>query len=157
MTSTDELQLEYDAFGRLVLSLSTGERHAGVFPVRAFPFSQPDGWICFCDESGREVFCLHDMAMLSAEIRRLLEADLASREFIPRIERIISVSPGAEPTEWHVATDRGETRFKLASEDNIRRMGVRAALVVDSHGVRYLIADIRSLDSASRRCLRRYL
>jgi len=150
------MQLEYDPFGKLVLTLPTGERHAGVWPIRGFPFSAPSQWISFCDEHGKEVFCLTDMAELSPPTRTLLEADLARREFIPVIRRIHSVSAGAEPTEWHVTTDRGDTQFMLTTEDHIRRMDP-AVLISDSHGVRYLIADLATLDPASRRILRRYL
>jgi hypothetical protein len=155
--AAQSIALDYDAFGRLVLSLPTGERHCGVVPVRGFPFSAPETCISFCDEHGHEVFFLTDLAQLATPVRQLLEADLARREFIPVIRRIDSVSAGAEPTEWHVLTDRGETRFVLNNEDNIRRMGPRGALITDSHGIRFRIEDIRELDAHSRRVLRRYL
>jgi Domain of unknown function (DUF1854) len=151
------LALAYDPFGRLVLSLPGGERFCGVVPVRGFPFSAPSTCISFCDEHGHEVFFLADIEQLSAPARRLLEADLARREFIPVIRSIDSVSAGAEPTEWHVVTDRGETRFVLNNEDSIRRMGPHGALITDSHGIRFRIEDIRALDAHSRRVLRRYL
>lgn len=158
MTATAaSLTLAYDAFGRLVLSTGDGERHAGVYPVRAFPFSSPTTCISFCDEQGHEAFFLADMAALAPGVCELLEADLARREFIPVIRRIISVSPGAEPTGWLVQTDRGEARFTLNSEDNIRRMGPNGALITDAHGIRFRIVDSRALDPHSRRILRRYL
>ena len=59
----------------------------------------------------------------------VVEADLAGREFIPVIRMIHSVSAGAEPTDWHVVTDRGEARFVLNNEDSIRRMGHHGSLV----------------------------
>lgn len=151
------LSLAYDSFGRLVLSLATGEQFSGVVPVRGFPFTAPGACISFCDEHGHEVFFLSDLSQLAAPVRELLEADLARREFIPVIRNIYSVSAGAEPTDWHVLTDRGETRFVLNSEDNIRRMGLHGALVTDSHGIRFRIEDARALDAHSRRTLRRYL
>jgi len=155
--SAETINLAYDPFGRLVLSLPTGEQHCGVVPVRAFPFSSPGTCISFCDEHGREVFFLTDVALLSPSIRQLLEADLVRREFIPVIRGIYSVSAGAEPTDWHVMTDRGETRFVLNNEDSIRRMGSYGALITDSHGIRFRIEDTRALDPHSRRVLRRYL
>ena len=151
------LSLEYDPFGRLVLTTPAGERHVGVFPVRAFPFSAPATCVAFCDEHGHEVYFLSELADLAAKARELVEADLERREFIPVIRRIVSVSPGAEPTEWHVETDRGETRFTLNSEDSIRRMGPNGALITDSHGIRFRIDDSQKLDAHSRRILRRYL
>ena len=155
--SAETLNLAYDAFGRLVLSLPAGERFCGVVPVRGFPFSAPGTCISFCDEHGHEVFFLTDLALLAPSVRQLLEADLARREFIPVIRNIYSVSAGAEPTDWHVLTDRGETRFVLNNEDNIRRMGSRGALITDSHGIRFRIENTAALDAHSRRVLRRYL
>jgi hypothetical protein len=153
----NELALEFDAFQRLVLTTPQGEKLVGVWPVRAFPFSAPTKCVSFCDSAGHERFFLADMDTLSAPMRQLLEADLARREFIPIIRRIYSVSPGAEPTDWHVLTDRGETRFTLNNEDSIRRMGANGALVTDAHGVRFRIEDANRLDPHSLRILRRYL
>ena len=149
--------LDYDPFGRLVLTTPTGERHVGVVPVRGFPFSAPARCISFCDTEGNEVYFLPDADQLRPTSRELLEVDLTRREFIPVIRTIYSVSSGAEPTNWHVLTDRGETRFVLNNEDSIRRMGSYGALITDSHGVRLRISDTRALDPASRRILRRYL
>ncbi|MBI3860830.1 MAG: DUF1854 domain-containing protein [Planctomycetia bacterium] len=151
------IALEYDRFGKLVLTTPAGEKLAGVVPVRAFPFSSPSECVSFCDDHGRELYFLPETAGLPDGVRGLLEADLAKREFIPVIRTIYSVSAGAEPTDWHVLTDRGETRFVLNNEDNIRRMGANGALVTDSHGVRYRIRDANDLDLHSRRILRRYL
>jgi len=151
------IELAYDPFGHLVLTTPEGDSHTGVVPMRGFPFSAPTTCISFCDEQGREVYFLADIARLSRPARELLEADLAGREFIPVIRQIHSVSAGAEPTDWRVVTDRGEARFVLNNEDSIRRMGEHGALITDSHGVRFRIEDMRSLDAASRRTLRRYL
>jgi hypothetical protein len=151
------IELAYDEFGRLVLTTPEGDSHTGVVPMRGFPFSAPATCISFCDERGHEVYFLADIARLSRPARDLLETDLAGREFVPVIRQIHSVSAGAEPTDWHVVTDRGEARFVLNNEDSIRRMGEYGALVTDSHGVRFRIEDTRALDPASRRILRRYL
>lgn len=161
MSSTPDpapaLRLGHDSFGRLVLTDADGQSHAGLVPIRAFPFSAPTEWISLCDADGHEIVSVPDIRQLPAETRALLEAELARREFIPVIRRIHHVSPGAEPTDWHVETDRGDTRFQLTSEDHIRRLDARRAIVVDSHGVRYQIPDLTTLDPQSRRILRRYL
>ncbi|MSR56915.1 MAG: DUF1854 domain-containing protein [Planctomycetaceae bacterium] len=151
------LDLDTDSFGRLVLTWPDGQSHVGVVPVRAFPFSAPNEWISFCDEQGHEVYFLDRLSDLSPATRARLEAELAKREFTPMIRQIESVSSGAEPTTWHVVTDRGETRFELTSEDNIRRLVPVGALVIDAWGIRYRIPDLAALDPASRKILRRYL
>ena len=151
------IRLHHDAFGRLVVTLANGQCHSGVVPVRAFPFSAPDQWISLCDDSGHEVLCLTDVAELDHETRDQLAAELARREFIPRILRILDVVEGGVASQWLVKTDRGETSFELPSEDNIRRMGSDGALLIDSHGIRYRITSVPQLDAHSRRVLRRYL
>jgi hypothetical protein len=155
--ATLAIRLHHDAFGRLVVTLANGEIHAGVVPVRAFPFSAPEQWISLCDESGHEVICLTDVAELDRETRDQLAAELARREFVPRILRVLRVVAGGVASQWFVQSDRGNTSFELPSEDNIRRMGSDGALLIDSHGIRYRITSVPQLDAHSRRILRRYL
>ena len=155
--ATVPIRLHHDAFGRLVVTLANGEIHTGVMPVRAFPFSTPDQWISLCDESGHEVFCLNDLAELDRETRDQLAAELARREFVPRILRIMRVVKGGVASQWFVESDRGPTSFELPSEDNIRRMGSDGALLIDRHGIRYRITSVAQLDTHSRRILRQYL
>jgi hypothetical protein len=45
----------------------------------------------------------------------------------------------------------------LKSEDDVRRIGLHGALVVDAEGVRYLAPDMRRLDTFSRRIFERYV
>lgn len=156
MTQSPAMVLKTDAFGHLVLEVD-GVTHVGVTPVRAFPLSDPDRAISFCDAKGHEVWQLPDLAQLAPEMRRLLETEIARREFIPEVKRVLDISAGSEPTTWHVDTDRGERRFQLPSEDHVRRLGSDGALVTDEHGVRHRIRSIAALDGHSRRLLRRYL
>jgi hypothetical protein len=150
-------QLEHDRWGRLVLISGDGERHCPVEPVRTFPISDPDRWIAICDSEGRELVGVADVNALPADLRGVLERDLARREFVPQVRRILRVPVDAEPTHWEVETDRGPTRFTLNSNDDVRRLGPHRALVIDSHGIRYLIDDVRELDHLSRRIIERYL
>ena len=98
-----------------------------------------------------------DLSTLEPAAREALESDLARREFVPQVRRILSVPADTEPTEWEVETDRGRTRFLLNSGDDVRRLGPHRALIVDAQGIRYLIDDTRALDGFSRRIVDRYL
>jgi hypothetical protein len=149
--------LHHDAFGRWVLTDAAGRVHVGVLPVRGFPYSAPREGVSLVDENGREVLWLPRLDDLPEGLRRAVEEELARREFVPVIRRVHRVSPRVEPSEWDVDTDRGRTRFVLASADDVRRLDERQATVTDAHGVRYLIPDLRTLDAASRRILERYL
>lgn len=155
MSGTLDISLRRDAFARLVLSLAEG-RELIVVPVRCFPFTAPTERIALCDEHGREVHCIAELADLPSDLRGLVEEELVRREFIPTVRRICSIVPRAEPTTWTVETDRGPTTFQLTSEDHVRRLGA-GALIADAHGVRYRVLDTAQLDAHSRTLLGRYL
>jgi len=156
-SATASPRLHRDAFGHLVLLTPDGRSTSDVVPVRAFPFSAPDQWISLCDQAGREILCLADLSVLDPQTRELLQAELAQREFIPRIKRILRVVESGGSARWFVQTDRGDTDFELPSEDNVRRMGDDGVLVIDAHGIRYRILSTKELDGPSRRILRQYL
>jgi len=156
MKTHSQFTLHRDSAGRLVLTDSHGDAHAGVEPVRSFPISDPDRWISILDRHGRELAAIGDLDTVSAEIRELVLEELAEREFLPRIKRVVSVRASKEPHVWDVITDRGPAQF-LMREDDIRRLGPHRAILVDMHGVRFYIPDSRQLDAKSRRILTQYL
>jgi hypothetical protein len=149
--------LHRDATGHLVVAVKEGSPHVRVTPVRTFPISDPERWIALInDDDGKEIATIADLANLPAETADLVRRELAEREFLPRIERIVHVRTNKEPHEWDVITDRGPVQFLLRDED-IRRLGPTRAILVDMHGVRYYVADSRQLDAKSRRILTQYL
>ena len=149
--------LSIDEWGRLVLTTTDGERHLGVEPVRAFPISEPEKFISFCDPEGRETYCLMTIENLSEPQARLLRNELALREFLPVIERILRVTGEGTPSDWDVVTDRGETRFSLENDDDVRRIGPNRVLITDARKLRYQIPDLQDLDARSKRLIERYL
>lgn len=150
-------RFERDNSGLLTVIDSAGRRHENVEPIRAFPISDPEHWISLCDPTGREVAQVSDLNQLPSDQRELLQAELTRREFVPVIHRIESISSLAEPCEWFVETDRGPTSFVLNSDEHVRKLGPDKALILDSHGLRYLVPDANQLDSHSRKLLARYL
>jgi hypothetical protein len=153
-----DFALEYDAWGQLVLTCSDGRRFVGIEPVRAFPISHPQGMLSICDAEGHELICVEEPSVLRPEVRRMLEEELGRREFVPVVRRIERVLADSDPSEWRIVTDRGPTTFLMEDSDNdVRRLGVNRILLVDTHGIRYLIPDASRLDAASRRILERYL
>ena len=155
---TTSLPLHRDAHGRLVLTLPDGTAHPGVLPVRAFPLAAPEEGLSLVGPDGHELLWLNHLDELPAESRRLVQEELAAREFVPTITRIASVSSFSTPSTWDVETDRGPTQFVLKAEEDIRRLRGRTALLIaSSAGVQYAIADSTALDRASRRLLERFL
>jgi hypothetical protein len=138
--TTPAFTLERDARGRLVCTLADGTRHAGVLPVRAFPLSAPDQDVSLVGGDGHEVLWFARLADVPETQRRLIEEDLASREFIPTLERILSVA-----------------RFVLKGEEDIRRLALGALLITDTHGLSYRVRDRFALDPHSRKLIERFL
>jgi hypothetical protein len=151
------IDLTSDAAGRLILIDAEGQTHVGVEPVRAFPISDPERWITLLDRHGREVAAIGDLAAVATQVRSLVLKELADREFLPQIERVVRVVTHREPHEWEVITDRGAAKFLVRDADDIRRLGPTRAILVEMHGVRYYIADSRQLDAKSQRILSQYL
>ena len=156
MSATD-FTLSRNAFGRLVFTAADGTVSEGVVPVRAFPISAADEGVALVSTDGREVAWLDRVADLPDHLRGLVEAELASREFMPEIKRIAGVSSFATPSTWQVETDRGATQLVLKGEEDIRRLGRTALLIADANGIQFLVRDIQSLDRASRKFLDRFL
>jgi hypothetical protein len=152
-----DFQLHTDALGQLLLSEVDGRTFEDVEPVRAFPISDRQGPVSIRDRDGHELYWIESPADLPAELRAVLEAELNRREFVPVIKRIVRMAAFAEPSQWIVETDRGQTTFLLGAEEDVHRLDGQRAIIVDTSGVRYLIPDIRALDSHSRRILERYL
>lgn len=152
-----EFHLTLDRWQRLVYSDETGAEHVGIEPVHAFPFSDPEHWVALVDEAGHELELVEDLSTLPQHERELVRGELARREFVPVIERIARIVRLANSSEWHVETDRGSTRLVVKSEEDVRRLPGRRALVIDAAGIRHLIADTRRLDGTSRRLLDHYL
>src|SRR5437868_3617787 len=155
-TTDEPFSLERNAAGRLVLTLGRGQVHVGVEPVRTFPISDPDRFISLVDSHAHELLCVADLADVPADTANTIRQELADREFLPRIERIVRVKQHKDPHEWVVITDRGPAEF-LFRDDDIRRLSPTRAILVDMHGVRFYIPDSRHLDPKSRRILSQYL
>ena len=156
MTVSD-FQLERNAFGRLVWIAVTGERFEGVIPVRAFPVAAPGEGLSLVSADGHELVWIERLDALPPGARDLIEEELATREFVPEILRLKSVSTFSTPSTWEVETDRGDTHFVLKGEEDIRRLDGAALLIAGSQGVQFMVRDMLALDPVSRRLLGRFL
>lgn len=157
MTTTIDFQLQRDAFGRLVLTDSAGEIHQNVVPVRAFPISSPNDGIALVDPYGHELAWIDRPQDLPDATRKLVEEELANREFMPVIKQIVEVSSFATPSTWTIVTNHGKTQLILKGEEDIRRLGLNGLLIADSHSIHFLIPDRQALDLHSRKVLDRFL
>jgi len=152
-----DLQLYRNPAGKLVLTLPDGQVHEGVVPVRAFPNTHAEFGMAIMSNYGKEVAWIDHPAQLPQDVRGLIFEELASRELVPEIQRIVSVSTFSTPSVWDVMIDRGTTSFTLKGEEDIRRLGPNTMMITDSHGLHFLLRDILTLDKHSRRLLDRFL
>lgn len=148
--------LERDALGRLVFTDARGTSHIGVFPVRAFPITEPEAGISIMDQSGKELCWFDDAKTIPEGDLALIKEELAAREFMPVIKKITKVSTFATPSLWDIETDRGPTRIRLKGEEDIRRIAGNTLLIADSNGLQFLISDSTKLDKVSKKLLDRF-
>jgi hypothetical protein len=148
--------LERDALGRLVFIDASGAHHVGVYPVRAFPITAPGDGISIMDQSGKELCWFDGITTIPEGELALIEEELATREFMPVIEKITKVSTFATPSIWDIETDRGPTRIRLKGEEDIRRIAGNTLLIADSNGLQFLIKDSTQLDKVSKKLLDRF-
>lgn len=150
--------LQRDPFGTLVLTSALGESYAGVTPVRAFPIQSPEVGIAMVSVDGREVAWIERLADVAEPAQGLIRHELATREFVPVITTIRSVTSFSTPCTWAVETDRGTTEFVLRGDEDIRRIGADGCLLIaDSHGIQYLVRNQFALDARSKKILDRFL
>jgi hypothetical protein len=149
--------LSRDSFGKLNLIDANGVLHEGVSPVRAFPIQAPEEGLSLVNTDGKEVAWVERISDLSPEMADVVREELAGREFMPEIRRIVEVASYACPSTWTVETDRGDTSFVLRGEEDLRRIGSTSLLVSDSHGIHFLIRDQFALDKHSKKILDRFL
>ena len=157
MNSLPFRDLRLDAHGKLVLTDLAGDTHTGVTPVRAHPISAPDEGLSLVGSHGHELAWVERLSALPDGPRRLLEDELATREFHPTMKRLISVNTFATPSTWRVETDRGEVDFVLKSEEDIRRLAEGRLLITSNHGVQMEVPDRWALDKQSKKLLERFL
>jgi hypothetical protein len=153
--------LQRNGFGKLIYLDAGGTPHEGVTPVRAFALSAPDQGLSLISAEGKELQWIDRLEDLPEDTRTLIAEELAQREFMPVIQRIVAVGSFATPSTWQVETDRGATELILKSEDDIRRLRgtlyPQGLLIADSNGIHFMIRDRAALDAHSQKILKRFL
>jgi hypothetical protein len=149
--------LEFDVFGKLVVTMADGTQHVGALVARAFPIATPDQCISILSAEGKELAWVENINDLPAKERDIATQALQSREFMPEILRLDGVNSFSTPSVWRVQTSRGPAQLVLKGEEDIRRLSASRLIVADAHGVQFLIRDLPSLDRHTRKLLDRFL
>ena len=151
------MSLERNPRGRWVWTDAQGTRHEQVVVVRAYPVTAPEQGVGIMNAEGHELAWFDRLDRVPQALQDLLREAMAEREFLPEIQRLKAVSSLVTPSVWTVQTDRGEARFMLKGEEDIRRLTGKALIVSDVDGVQYLIRDPMVLDRHSRKLLDRFM
>lgn len=151
------MSLGRNPMGRWVWTDAQGTRHEQVIVVRAYPVTAPEQGVGIMDAEGHELAWFDRIDHAPQLLQGLLREAIAEREFLPEIQRLKAVSSLVTPSVWTVQTDRGEARFMLKGEEDIRRLTGKTLIVSDADGVQYLIRDPMTLDRHSRKLLDRFM
>ena len=151
------MRLERNPRGQWCWTDAEGQCHEAVHVASAFPISAPGQGVSVLDAEGHELAWFESLDRLPSPLQAAFTQALREREFLPEIQRLVSISSPITPSQWEVQTDRGTTRFMLKGEEDIRRLNARCLLVSDADGVQYLIRDLSALDRGSRKLLDRFM
>ena len=157
MTLAMQGSLNRDPHGRLVYTDAQGVAHVGVQAVRAFPIEAPLEGLSIVGPDGHELEWVDRWGDLGDAVQDLIAQELAQREFMPIIERLVAVSTFSTPSTWTVETDRGRTDFILKGEEDIRRLRDGGLLITDNHGLVFRVMDLKAMDRGTRKLLDRFL
>jgi Domain of unknown function (DUF1854) len=149
--------LERNPLGRWVWTDAQGARHEQVVVVRAYPVTAPEQGVGIMDAEGHELAWFDRLEQVPQPLQDRLREAITEREFLPEIRRLKAVSSLVTPSVWTVETDRGEARFMLKGEEDIRRLTGKTLIVSDADGVQFLIRDPMALDRHSRKLLDRFM
>jgi len=149
--------LEKDVFGNIRLILDGGQSYDQVRIIRAFPISDPENGFSIVNQDGHELVWFESINQLSEDNQRIAHASLEQIEFIPVISKINDLNTYALPSIWDIETDRGVTKLKLKTEQDIRRVSSEALLITDANGIQYLIKNRKTLDKFSKKVLDRFM
>ncbi len=149
-------KVERDQAGKLVVHM-TGrpEPIVDAKVVRYFPWSLPAAYISIRDD-GKEVVMLKTLDELDDASRAIVEKELADKIFNPKILQVLQVKREFGISSLSAITDRGEIFFQFHGRDDVRLLSPTRALFRDVDGNTFELPDIREMDPASRKMLRRY-
>lgn len=145
--------------GEGLLLIADGEERIADRAVRCFPFTTPDRWISFRDDTDAELGLLPALNGLNARARTALEAHLKARYDIPIIQSLRNIETGKQGGAiWHVHTEEGPASFALRGDQSLSLNAFPEVVFTDAiTRKRYKIPDFTKLDRTSQKIARVHL
>lgn len=128
---------------------ATGEVYEDIQIKLMFPLTNKNHYLVLFHE-GREIGIIQSLDELSHECRRVIDAVLEKRYFVPEIIQIHSVQEKYRLIHWKVTTDRGYMEFYTRTRNDIIVKGTRV-YIRDIDSNRYYIKDHTKLSPQSQR------
>lgn len=153
----DDETLYRDTFGTLKLRTGGTDEEIAVRPTRAFPLSEPDGFVALLDWEGKEVALIEDLGSLPPRTRDLLRRELETSFFLPQVRQVREITDEFGVQSWDVETDRGPRRFEVRGREEARWVRPGHLILRDVDGNRYEIRQYDELDLPSRLKIESYL
>jgi hypothetical protein len=133
------------------LTIQSERTWLGVHFARAFPFSDPSGYVAAFDDQGKEIAMITDLSDLDQESREIVDQDLARRYFTPTIQRVCALKQDATLWLFDVETSRGPCEFYVRHwRDNAYELSPGRWMITSVDGVRFEIPDWGALDERSK-------
>lgn len=147
------VRLFLNEYAELYVGIGEDEPRGPLTARLSFPLSFNDQFIALATGEDEEVGIIRRLTELDDESQRVLLKELEWRHFVTRITAIHSIDVQHYVPHWDVETTRGRRVFEMRSRRDLRVLGGSRVLVRDADGNRYEIADIQTLDPASRQLI----
>ena len=142
----------------------TTEEFERVIPVRAFPITDPDSFICIREPDtkkkgrGEEIGMIEALADFDEAAQRLILQELDRRYFTPAIKKIHSLHEKFGYLYFDVTTDAGRSEFIMANPTNsFRTLEDGRIFMYDIDGNCFCVQSPEALDKASLKKIEIYL
>ena len=135
-----------------------------VVPVRAFPITDPDVFICIREPDtkkkgrGAEIGMIESLADFDEQVQRLILQELDRRYFTPAIKKIQSLHEKFGYLYFDVTTNAGRSEFIMANPSgSFRTLEDGRIFMYDIDGNCFCVQDPEALDKASLKKIEIYL
>jgi len=160
MSSTHDKRIdriERDKSGALKVYMSgSPDAVENVCVGRCFPWTLADGYVSIYQHDGGEIALLETLDELDDDSRRVVEEELETMVFAPRIRRVMEHRREFGVTSITAETDRGEVTFQVRTRSDVRVLSPTRALFRDADGNTYELSDLDALDAQSRKLMTQY-
>lgn len=148
----------------LIREDGTTEQFERVIPVRAFPITDPNSFICIREPDtkkkgkGEEIGMIEHLFDFGAEAQALIQEELERRYFAPEIKKIHSLHEKYGYLYFDVTTSAGRSEFIMSNPSgSFRTLEDGRIFMYDIDGNCYCIQNPEALDKASLKKIEIYL